>query len=773
LIQEEAEPMSRIFFELEILYNRLGYTVQANASSLSVNKRAAGLTSNMVFYALQSGDQEEVLMLAEKIASSGRAKENIAVIYDSIILKDEFQLFLKDYTTHVLSLPEWLNEVINSKLICEKILEKKFPFYNSFVEPIITPVPLSDLLSWSLGNESPDESLGHVVLLLGPAGFGKTTITHYIAKTCAEKHLQDSQRPVPIYITLEDFRSERKWDELLSAYSRSLNIPEITPAALKYFIDKERAFVIVDGLDELAERGGVSAATETLRQFVELTDSGKLLITARQSYVHQFKKEIKQDELIYLLVSGTDPKKRLDLIPNASDDTKKKVTEILDASDTQVSNLSSNPILIVLLADILSDEEYEANEIDDLVQSAKQSPALLFDKVFEKLHERELKRQGLKIKATDYQVLLGDLALEAIKFGVGSSNESNLIVPEGIEYIGVWIEDLLRATLTVFDESVKTNHQKRILDSIKSHPLLEIVYDGGKERIKFVHPIFRDCLASSLLGNSINNYKDLGPISVGEGITNYVSQILAKKDVDHLLTTGERVRPYFSFLILASNIRLLSSDQFKSNKDLIDSGLINPDWRGVSLERLELKRIEFCGVDFSGTVMRGTVFISCRFIDCQFDSALVDGTLFEHCTATENSVKVLLSHGVKDVPATLVVENGHQKIALPYSQEFAKEVLRSFFHKFIRTEPGKHKRSTKIPAFSRGLEPEKANFTSEYLIPLAQKYGLVQEISHIQVLRFNGDFQNAGDRLVFENELSNDLEPFYSELVEQVERYLN
>jgi hypothetical protein len=765
--------MNKIFSELEILYNRLGYSVQASASSISVNKRAAGLTSSMVFYSIQSGDQEEIISLAEKIAASGRPKENIAVIYDNIIVKEEFQTFIKDYATHVFSLPQWLNEVINSKLICEKILEKKFPFYNKFVEPLITPVPLADLLSWSLGNEAPDESLGHVVLLLGPAGYGKTTITHFIAKTCAEKHLLDSQRPVPIYITLEDFRSERKWDELLSSYSRSLNIPEITPAALKYFIDKERAFVIVDGLDELAERGGVSAATETLRQFVELTDSGKLLITARQSYVHQFKKEIKQDELLYLQVSGTDPNKRLDLIPDASEETKRKVTEILDASDSQVNNLSSNPILIVLLADILSDDEYGSNEIDIFVESAKQSPAILFDKVFEKLHERELGRQKLNVKSTDYQILLGELALEAIKFGVGSSNESNLVVPDGIEYIGIWIEDLLRATLTVFDESVKANHQKRILDSIKSHPLLEIIFDGGKERIKFVHPIFRDCLASSLLGNNINNYKDYGPITVGEGITNYVSQILAKKDLEALKVLDEKNRPYFSFLILATNIKLLSSDRFKEKKDFIGSDLIALDWRGVNLERLELKRIEFSGIDFSGAVMRGTVFNSCKFIDCLFDSALVDGTLFEHCTSTENSVKVLRSHGVKEVPATLVVENGFQKIDISYTQEFAKDVLRSFFHKFLRTEPGKHKRSTKISSFSRGLDPEKANFTSAYLIPLAEKYGIVQEISHISVLRFNGDFQNAGDSLVFHNELSHDIGPFYSELVEQVERYLN
>jgi hypothetical protein len=377
-------------------------------------------------------------------------------------------------------------------------------YKSTFVDPILSGIEWRSLRTWITGEaQTETEDGGNIVVLLGPAGFGKTTISRELAIECARNHLRNGSNPIPILISLDQYRSKRNWDELLAAFSDRMNIPEITSNALKYYIDNDYAIVFIDGLDELAERGGIDAATETLIQLQNATNEGRLLITARDSYANAFLRGSNKDNTIYARILGVAEADRKNLLFGEYEEGVIATTiEILDQFSGAQVGLKSNPLLLVLLAQQVSKMSLREarRQFLEIV-----NPYYLLDKVIESIHSRDEQRQKLNISVNDYVKLFGHLAYVAFSEGRTSSEESALIVPDGTTWLGIWIEEKLQR---ITDLDSRRLSSVRLQESLKSHHLLEV-----GESIKFRHVMFRNICLSKYFIDKIKQGASFAMIS--------------------------------------------------------------------------------------------------------------------------------------------------------------------------------------------------------------------------------------------------------------------
>lgn len=119
------------------------------------------------------------------------------------------------------------------------------------------------------------------ILILGPAGAGKSSLARRIASACID--LRDGNDPVPVIISVSSWRTDEPiplWIErqLIEAH-RFLARRTISGTSIAYqLVEAGRVFPILDGLDELPERPRTKLI-EALRDSV--LENSPLLVTYR------------------------------------------------------------------------------------------------------------------------------------------------------------------------------------------------------------------------------------------------------------------------------------------------------------------------------------------------------------------------------------------------------------------------------------------------------------------------------------------------------------
>jgi len=746
--------------QLELLYRRLGFQVQADAHSLTVQKASAGFAQDYTFFHLAAPDDDSILELARSIEESQLDAQH-AIVIASADLTQEARALLADHALGPFTLAEWLNRLLRTQDTCTAIASHSPS--EQFISPQLTPIEIADLEQWA-HSDKPGESLGHVVLLLGPPGFGKTTIARHIARRAAEEHLQAPSNPVPLLISLEDFRSEGRWDHLLAAYSRKHGMPEITPEALKFFIDHGRAFLIVDGLDELAERGGTDAATETLRELCRITSTGKLLITARDAYLPDFQRALSPDMASFVQVRGISKEGRLQLLSDATEAVREQTLTIIDSAEDRGSYLSTNPLFLTTLASVIADTQ------DGPAAPIKgRSQVRLLSDVMLRIHYREARRQEVGITADEYQELLGRFAVDALKRGVASKHEDNLTIPDGLGYLRLFCEDRAQNSRNSADVAQQTLLARRILSSLRSHPALQPPRARHGDELEFRHPFYRNALAASYCAQDPEyTVANVSPLEVGDSVTVFVSELLSDSNQEQRLTTQGREAPGFPFLIAGEILRKTRMSEGAS----LQSSAILQNWSNTNLAGIAIRGVHFAAADFSQSNLSRTHFTSCSFTQCSLQAAVLSGAQFEKCLGDSTSIAHLRSHGIIDLPLLLELTKEGPSVSRTSAEAFAFEAISKFFSRFVRSERGRHQRSTHAASFVRGLSPTEAEFAKEHVVPAMRKQGIVEEVFHIRVYKFNSTYQPSADAIIFDHQIHDDIRALYQDLIMQAQRFL-
>jgi len=153
---------------------------------------------------------------------------------------------------------------------------------------------------WRAGKKTEDEGLPvgetlqrarHVVIIGGP-GVGKSTLIRYLARTCAlgqeamQEHLNWEEELTPIVISLAAFADARsKQPELSLRAFLDEQMTERGGDALNVAIAQEftngRAFVLLDGVDEVPDFPARSAVVQAVERFITDHENNRFLVTSR------------------------------------------------------------------------------------------------------------------------------------------------------------------------------------------------------------------------------------------------------------------------------------------------------------------------------------------------------------------------------------------------------------------------------------------------------------------------------------------------------------
>lgn len=770
--------MINVLDEIELLYRRLGWTTATTRGRLSVSNRVAGFDEARTFARLDSDDPDKVLDLAAELEGRQARREDTVVICDVDVGADA-QGLLRHVALGPFTPGQWYNEVINHLAVCKKIrdLVKTEP---PFVDPQLEPMSFADLRQWFQGDDVGNDTLGQIVMLLGPAGYGKTTIARRLADAAAERHQADASSPVPILISLEKFRTERQWDDLLSAYSRDERMPDITPAALQLMLSRGRAVLLVDGLDELAERGGVDAAASTLRELAENLDSGRMMFTARDAYVEQFRRALKSREkdVTFADVRGVDVASVDGLLPDRPATVRAAVRRIISGAGGAgpEDSLFRNPMLIRYLADVLEKTtDLIALEAEFAQRAAAGGTALLnrvFQELIAKANVREQERQSLGLDPWDYVDLFGAMAVEALRLGLASSHEDNLVVPEADGFMTLWVESRMRDAGLDPAAPHSATLRSRWQASLRTHPLVEVTNLDGATKVVFRHPFLRDSVAALYLASEIaQGHLTVGPLAVGGRLTQYVAgrleQLMSDVQLQSALGTNANLhQPGMAFIMQLAMDRAVRDAG--DDESLVSAQKVLGSWVGVNAIGTRLRRLDFGGCPISRADLDSATFDRCRLVNVERDGTNFSHTSFHRSSADEQFVQFLRSVGVVELPAVVrsVTVPGPDSV-----DEFVAEVVLAFFRRFIRGEPGRHQRSVAESSFVRGLPTDKSDFTRKELLPVAEAQMLVEYMPTARVYKFNPQYQNAGDMMIASRSYHETIRAFVHEIGERARRY--
>ncbi|MEH1869833.1 MAG: NACHT domain-containing NTPase [Nostoc sp.] len=125
------------------------------------------------------------------------------------------------------------------------------------------------------------------LVILGKPGAGKTTFLQSIAILCNQGKFQ-SQR-FPIFISLKDFAEKiHEYDKnpLLDYLIQEFSICQITPQELEQLLHEGKALILLDGLDEVADKNS-NSINKIIRIFLDTFYKNIVIIACRIAYKHQ------------------------------------------------------------------------------------------------------------------------------------------------------------------------------------------------------------------------------------------------------------------------------------------------------------------------------------------------------------------------------------------------------------------------------------------------------------------------------------------------------
>lgn len=743
----------------------LGFELEDEDSCLRARRVVAGEELKLCFCPAQAASEDEVRLAIRTLNKAARAELGLSTwLITREPLDSTRKQQAEDAGVNVETEVGYLNAAVQRERTCKDSIREAGAYIPEaeYVEQRIMPENQAAshyLMRWM---NSPE---GGLLVILGHAGYGKTCLSHELARRLAKSCLKEAASPVPFVLPLQKHRYVRRFEELVLTHLQDRGIHGFTSRAFAYLANHKRVLPILDGFDELAETGGLRVARETLKGLIEqLGDNAKVIVTSRQAYFrHRGDLSLMGDLNGFLATLQTrelapfdHAERRLFLEKRGLD--QKQAREVENAvQGLAAEDLLGSPLMLRIVADEVKQGERPVGE----------TATEVFQKSLVKVCEREVPK--LKVawpppKQLEFLAGIADLMNEEQAY--------ELTDPDG------WLSLVVEGDVS--PEIPQPRRKEELLaraTQLKNHPLLTPVTSDGKDAIAFPHPLYRDYFVAVMFKLSRTDESGLRRslrAALPDGSVKFLAQMLRDPELVEIaeksIAWKDGIRGVFEIALakcdLASkNDTGVRSKQFTS----CVGGRLQLDYQnlsGLNFAMLEFDSFSFVGADFTRCS-----FQACRFKNCRFDGSRLSGCRFYECEADAATASALRNLGVEAVSIPRLLGGSRMAVATPEVDPVA-ELAGRFFHRFIREERGRNQRTARVESFFSGQGGEERKFTDREIIPAMQKAGVISfKEAGVGVYMFNPEWQADGDALIFDKRETDKLRPILDRLRERAARY--
>jgi hypothetical protein len=560
-----------------------------------------------------------------------------------------------DVEGHCQTLDDFLDSTIQADRLAQEILadpeiarELKFFIPQRVSETgSLLPVNALDYLASWLQDRSE-----RLLVVLAPAGYGKTLLTRVFAHRLAGAHLESSENPLPFLLPFGQFRRVAEFEGMILSAIQRKGITDFTAAAFAFLVQKQRCVLMLDGFDELLEERP-EEAQKNLRELIEtLSGQGRVVVTARSTFfrtstdVADFLEHYLSEEDVTILdLEPFDSGQRRELVQRLSPNQKviSAINGILE--NEGLREAMGSPLLLRETVEALTHATARSR------LSARSRRKDIFGVLEASVYGRERERHGHKFPDRVQREFLDQLAGEMLQANVRGFEM------EGVQVLAAEAADAYGFVAAESDLARLADHHF-------------VTADRDSNDVRFNHQVFREYFQASALAEAV---KDGGPdwvinVLSARPLPEEVAAFLAELEgPDFVAKLLQCVGPlnHGSTKYLVTNIWLLCA-AFQSRPAIIS--LLNTIDPTIPLG-FRVHGIDLSETDWKGRVLDGMEFVSCDLSRAKFDNAAIRDVAFQNCvlagTSFYNAVpdSVQFDYGSRLFGTTTVVDALRQREA--------------------------------------------------------------------------------------------------------------
>lgn len=479
-----------------------------------------------------------------------------------------------------------------------------------------------------------------VLVLLAPAGHGKTALTKFIASKLLASYEHSKSSPIPILIPFANYRRLVTFRALILEYFDDHRHP-IAMDTFNILLSSGRLLLILDGFDELCEQAGLVTARENLRAFAEgISSGGKFVLTSRTIFYRTniegaslISDVIEENNITLADLQPFNEEKQRKFLEKLSRNPK-IVARILQAlrDVPLVKELAGSPFLLRELHDIFSESEKAS-----YTGAGKSSD--LYEWMLERLCERERDRQNYDLTNAQQEEFLEEVA-NWVFMDTPAANSHGLGLETGaiqfmVEYI---FDDEMRGA------EDPDRKKAELIEKLTHHALLNAV--GGKiDRVQFIHHTWKDYLVSRRVKQSIwqaiakKEWEEVAQLLVSKPLPEWVIVFLAsaveESHVRTLCQDAPRLRDPRIFpkilTIALKYAEMREPTELDRRTEVFLRLLGGYTFRGKLLSVVRFAQLDFSGHSFDSSDIRDGEFLECNLSGASFRSCNLTNVIFEAC----------------------------------------------------------------------------------------------------------------------------------------------
>ncbi len=485
-----------------------------------------------------------------------------------------------------------------------------------------TTIPLIQDICNNLSSNKPE-----LFIIEAPAGFGKTCTSFEIINTLVNKDKDDT--PIPFFTEFSRDRQARVFSHIfVKEVDRSFT--SVNSEVVIEEVKEGRIVVVLDGFDELLhdsnpneDNNGFENAEPMLETISELlVNKAKVILTSRRSAI--FDGEMFGEWVEKYTDNFTISRYRLEkpmindwLTPNRLDLLNS--TEIFDISKL------ANPVLLSFLRFV----------DDDYFKQLCAQPALIVEKYFSSMLEREIDRQELRMNPEQQTILLSIVASDMCENDYTSDSKEKII-----NIIKEKAADLLKDVRKMYTAVDRPTIDK-LATTLSNHAFFDRS-NQGENNIQFVNEfVLGNYISENIL--KTEDWMASDERFVEPAVLSYVPREKRIKE-----TLWRKLSTMNDFLDISSRMKFegLLTNQIRDNV-----------YNDTDISSLTLRSIEFFKTGsitnsifnkntFHNTIfyyhnLKDITFLSCDFWDCTFhlnDGALISDINFLNCHDNNNFI---------------------------------------------------------------------------------------------------------------------------------------
>jgi hypothetical protein len=602
-----------------------------------------------------------------------------------------------------------------------------------------------------------------LLVVLAPAGYGKTLLTRVFAHRLANAHLADPGNPLPFLLPFAQFRRVAEFEGMILSAIQRKGITDFTAAAFAYLVQKQRCVLMLDGFDELLEERP-DEAQKNLRELIEtLSGQGRIVVTARSTFfrtsteVADFLEHYLSDEDVTVLdLQPFDAGQRRELVQRLAPNQTiiNAINKILETEG--LSEAMGSPLLLRETVEALAHPGEGRRRLPPRAQRKD-----IFDVLEPSVYARERERHGHKFPDRVQRRFVELLAREMLSANV-----------RGFEMEGVQV--LATEAAEEFNFVSSPSDLARLAD----HHFVTV--DRSSDEVRFNHQVFREYFQASALAAAAR-----------AGEAEWIVSVLAARPLPEEVAAfvAELERPAFSTTLLDCVSPIVHGANYLSRnvasicaafrtRDAINSLLRAID--GSVPLGFRIAGIDLSGTDWADRILDGMEFVNCDLSEARFDGATIRDIAFQNCNlghaSFANAVpdSVQFDYGSRIFGTTAVIEALRDRGVSGMEEEgesledlelewrdWVKGLLASRMRRFYvagveGSKGSKWDRSILEMNLLGGLDQFERRYASSELIPELVKTGVLTRVrEHGNVVyRLNGEAMDDARRLIEDDEAS-------------------